>query len=176
MKWAICEARGVEIPGPHPEWHIHQAPWPEEMLFDRVRHNPVSAFTVVRNPVQRILSCFVSKLHPTRIRDLQGDHPEITLGMKFPDFVDFVCSKDDRELNEHLASQTHLLSDAHGLLPLKAVRMEQLGVQWESIAKAYRLPALRRINTNGDYQVTTKQSVVNKIRDRYKADFQIFGY
>jgi hypothetical protein len=176
VKWAICEARGVEIPGPHPEWHIHQAPWPEEMRFDRVRHNQVPAFAVVRHPVQRIVSCFVSKLHKDRIDDLRRDHPEIDLGMKFEDFVAFVCSRSDESLNEHLASQTHLLSDDCGLLPLTVLKMERIARDWAPIAKRHRLPALRKINANGEYKVKTKQSIVNKIRDRYKADFYNFGY
>lgn len=176
VKWALREAR--QLPLPVPEWDIHGAAWPESMRFDRVRENiaeGLHGFTVVRHPVSRLASCFISKLHPDRIGDLVT-HPEIRLGMTFEEFVDAVCGIPDEIANEHLASQSHLLSDHSGIIPVQIHKIESLAEAWPTIAIQFNLPVLTRMNSNGNYQVKTRQSVVDKINKRYKADLKAFGY
>jgi hypothetical protein len=185
IKWSMFEAR--KLPLPEYWWQIHKSPWPEEMSLAEVRGSGLDTLCVVRHPIHRTTSLYRSKMNPDEIGDLSTDHPEIRLGMSFREFVDFVCSTKDERCNDHLASQTWLLSDDKGIVPKHPIRLERLQAEWPRIASAYRLPRLPVLNQQGsrknaagetvasaDANPTTSQ--VSRLLWRYREDVKFFRF
>lgn len=188
VKWALREAR--KLPLPEPWWKIHEMEWPErknlgwalECAKSCVSESErMCVFTVVRNPWDRLWSCYKSKFHKDRIKDLQGDHPECKLGMSFVEFCEFVCATPDHKSCEHIRSQSAQLKSLLGprgiFIPNLVIKMEGLGIGWLNLTVKHKLPPLKRLNeTPHDKQPPYGASLAKAIGSRYAEDCQRFIY
>jgi hypothetical protein len=160
--------------------------------FERRRRRGAYAdyfcFSFVRNPWDRLVSCYLSKVagpgpHPVRMR-LGGRTGAFARGMPFAEFVRIVCDTPDERSNVHLASQTSILCDAAGaLLPDFVGRFENLAADFAAVARRIAperelpLPARNPSGTGGrDYRAYYSDADAARVGQRYARDAALFGY
>lgn len=146
-------------------------------------------FAFVRNPFDRLLSCWRQKLSTA---DSQGfnryDYDGVTVwpGMQFAEFVEAVCAISEEEANPHWRSQhITLCSDDGMLIPDFVGRFENLEESFTKVAREIALPDSLR---NLPRLLSSNQSDKLHYRDffdhqrrqlteiHYANDLEIFGY
>ncbi|MBJ3775034.1 sulfotransferase family 2 domain-containing protein [Acuticoccus mangrovi] len=99
----------------------------------RRRYPDAAVFTVVRNPFDRLASCYRSKMLEETGKVDFG--PGFARGMAFDAFVRRVAETPDRRANKHFRAQTSILFRGGEPKSLFVVRLDRLADEW---------PALRR--------------------------------
>ncbi|WP_216824141.1 sulfotransferase family protein [Dietzia sp. WMMA184] len=149
-------------------------------------------FTFVRNPYTRLLSCYLDRIHGNprsvprrRFNTVSGfsSNDEVT----FSDFVQIISSQKSIDMNDHWRDQySNLLA---GNVSFDFIgRFENMREDLEHVFKA-RIPdsdLYRRLERqNNSPQVTSAGSLLSKyysdelveiVSERYRMDFETFGY
>jgi chondroitin 4-sulfotransferase 11 len=139
-------------------------------------------FTVVRNPWDRLVSCYYNKVVQVReerhpwILGRFGDafHPD----MNFAAFAMAVMKIPDDASDEHFASQWHLLN-YRGKPPLDFIgRFENLSSDWERLQVKTGAGLLGHANRtrHPSYRTLYKPEMAVDIGQRYCEDVRHFGY
>lgn len=147
-------------------------------------------FTFVRNPFDRLVSCYENKLHTDResvgvtIKELIYDRYLMGyLGKDkgFHDWAKRVCRVPDKYADRHFISQSFGMLDEDGELVLDFVgKFERFSSDFEIIREKFDLAPLPHYNRTSKkkknwmeyYDLETAQ----KVYERYKTDIQLFGY
>lgn len=150
-------------------------------------------FCIVRNPWERVVSCFHKKItnaNTTLKLLLISRHPEINLGMCFEEFVDFLCGQHgtDENSDSHWMSQSYLLSDTFKK-PLwdHYYKLENFpdsmydavhsaGIQNFQIPMIGSSVQMKTKRKKDDYRAYFNDETWDKIAIRYRRDIEIFGY
>jgi hypothetical protein len=133
-------------------------------------------FAFVRNPWDRLLSCWLSKV--VNRNYFQFDKEELQLMQHFPSFVDFVATRNLEHCDRHLRLQSSLIDLNHVDF---IGRMESFSRDLERVATHIDIPI--------DIQVAKNVSVARKptheyyrpedietVAGLYEKDIRIFGY
>ena len=151
-------------------------------LSEIYKSRPRMVFTVVRNPWDRILSCYRDKIiykfhEPFRVYDMS---PE----MSFSDFVRVVSGIPDQDAEVHFRSQCAQTFYKGMFLPTMVLRTETISKDWGIIQSYFssscnlNLPDIgrhaKRSHIGGDIDVT--QNDIDIIASRYEKDVRFFGY
>lgn len=150
-------------------------------------------FTVVRNPWNRLVSCYKHKIqHFSRVNNgrlfigferynkilpIKAFYPE----MSFDQFVKAVCLIPDVLSDEHFRSQKRLISDPKGhLLVEKVIKYENFDKDLTSIFKILGVPDLNIPHVNrtnpSNYRHYYDTQLKNLVARRYRSDIEMFGY
>ncbi|MBA2443050.1 MAG: sulfotransferase family 2 domain-containing protein [Rubrobacter sp.] len=80
------------------------------------RYRGYFKFSFVRNPYDRLVSCYYSKINPKVVGIDQEPHDgaELRPGMSFREFAEAVCSIPDEKANVHFRSQHLAISRGAG--------------------------------------------------------------
>ena len=155
-------------------------------------------FTVVRNPFDRLRSCYSQKVkmldtHGSPLtnerfvggvsRSFRRQFGEAFHGeMSFPEFIDVVCSIPYDKADKHFRPQADFVCDARGKLLVDHVaRMENLPEEFELIrsqcgfAPEHTL-SHRNQSKHGKQRIEYRDSDYDKVRNHYANDFELFGY
>jgi hypothetical protein len=179
-------------------------------------------FVVVRNPWSRLLSAYIDKfikiprdkpeekfniniIAPVidHIYNAKGLEPDYNRSINFHQFVEYVCSKKDNQLNEHWKTQSSFLGDNNFDLIAK---LENLSQDFELIEKRINckldIPKSNKaINSNvsvfknqkngyaflypndmerslefPSYEKYYTPYLIELVREKYKKDIENFGY
>lgn len=147
-------------------------------------------FTFVRNPFERLVSCYENKLHS----DVAGlgktlsmlIYDRYLLGFLGKDrgFISFarrICLIPDRLADKHFMSQSFSLVDKNGNVLLNYVgRLENMNADYETIRQKFNFKPLPHYNKTKKekrnwmdyYDLDTARRVYR----RYKTDIEVFGY
>lgn len=150
-------------------------------------------FAFVRNPWDRLLSCFLSKIDPSKCDGgtfrngvefnfwKYGD--VFHSSMSFTDFVKATCAIPDEEADIHFGSQYQHLVDSNGELLASFVgRFESLYDDWVRIRTKLKMPRRRgdlphlmktKHQHYSDYYTSETCELVHK---RFEKDIDLFGY
>lgn len=141
-------------------------------------------FVFVRNPWDRLVSCYSQKLAP----DGQGLGREnyagqrFYVGMPFGEFAEAVCRVPDRRSNPHWRSQ-HVVACGDGgrkrVLADFVGRYERLEEDFAFVARRLGLDGgLPRLlpSGRGDYRDFYDRKLAERVAERYRLDLDIFGY
>lgn len=145
-------------------------------------------FAFVRDPRDRLASCYLQKLAPGRRGFTEREHRRLGLrvGMGFAEFVRVVHATPDSESNPHFRSQYLTVCDGDGRILADFVgRFETLAEDFRAVAQKIGAPGLRlghllrsRDPSPGKrghddlYDAETSALVA----ERYARDARIFGY
>lgn len=143
-------------------------------------------FTFVRNPFARMVSCYESKYH-TDIRSgrkRRNDFKDYFNGYLREDngfdvFVDKVCEIPLRLMDRHIRPQYDLIYDEYGHCKCDYIgKMENINEEFKAISTRYGLKPLPHYNASysGDWREYYTLDSAKKIYERYKKDFETFGY
>lgn len=133
-------------------------------------------FAFVRNPFDRVVSCWHSKVIESNYFRLDDEtHRRLA---DFPEFVAFLCSLDLQVGDPHLRLQSRLID-------LNAVdflgRHERFAEDFAEVCRTLSIPAdgVPRINTSekrNGFETYYDAGLAKRVATAYRRDFQIFGY
>lgn len=189
-KVACSTVRALLAPLEGLEWHH---PWEEETPFLRVRLEHVYRFpryfkfAFVRNPWDRLVSCYEDKIVGVRTcENNKGVHDGVFRGfeeyerdfrrMDFAGFVEFVCSVPDAEAEWHFRSQ-HTFLDMRQMDLLG--RFETFERDLATLRKRVKIPKSvphKMATKRRPYPAYYTPDLVYKVGDRYAQDIELFSY
>ncbi len=146
-------------------------------------------FAFVRNPWDRLVSCYCQKLNPNGpgLKLPVENDIELYPGMSFPAFVEAVYAIPDSEANPHFQSQHKVICDSGGDKPILADfvgRFENLAADFDLVAE--RISGAQRLQLPHVLRSRSRQSrpyadfyddrLKDLVAERYQDDIEIFGY
>lgn len=139
-------------------------------------------FAFVRNPLQRLFSCYKNKVldvRKTGAKNIFHNHG-IEPGMSFQQFVEIVSEIPDNHADRHFRSQYWFLNYRGQPLADKVFRMEDFDLNWAKLAQEYGLPhPPHRNKSRGEGQSLAEVYDVQTLglaTARYEQDLNQYGY
>ena len=146
-------------------------------------------FTFVRNPLERLVSCYENKYHADKkllaaggMKQLYFDNylfGYLRKDLGFAGFARKVAHIPDRLADRHFVGQSFLTHDGKGRATLDFVgRFEELPEAFEPIREKYDLPALKTYNVTdkGNWMDYYDLPTAHRMIKRYRRDINAFGY
>ncbi|MBP3890907.1 MAG: sulfotransferase family 2 domain-containing protein [Solobacterium sp.] len=141
-------------------------------------------FSFVRNPFDRIVSCYESKLRIDSERFNKNDFSNYFYGYiakdeGFETFVEKICSIPSRFCDRHFVPQYLLLYDQQKNCRVDFIgHFETLEEGFKPIQEKYNLKPLGHYNNSGsrDYREYYTLKTARMIYRKYKKDIKTFGY
>lgn len=146
-------------------------------------------FSFVRNPWDRLVSTYRSKLSPDnkspeqQALDLQRFRDagmRLRPDMSFTDFCEVVCDTPDDRTEKHLRSQSILLMDQETPIVAHIGKVERIQDDWNALMRhaALSAPIMHLNKTVHRHYSTyfTDNRMVNLVGDRYANDIRNFNY
>ena len=160
----------------------HRANWQYAPLA-LLRDNDYFRFGFVRNPLERLVSCYAQKVvlysrqYNMPIEFWRyGDRffPEMT----FEQFVRAVSKISDACSDIHFRSQHTFLYHKGELMVDFVGHFENLENDWQHLSERFNFPALPHYNhsSHSDYREMFTPELARLARDRYRKDIELFGY
>jgi hypothetical protein len=149
---------------------------PNQKIADIANNNFLFAF--VRNPFDRIYSCYKNK---TLIEDGKKnifEKNDIPSGISFDEFVQRVADIPDTIADRHFKAQSWFLTYQDKVIPQYVGKLETFSEDWEYLHQRFGITLPKQLNSSAHKNSTltmcdkTKQLII----DRYKDDFRLFGY
>lgn len=141
-------------------------------------------FLILRNPWERLVSCYKSKIEQNcrfGTDYILECSPDLYIGMSFEEFVAVVCKIPDSDADYHFCSQSYLMLYPDGYFPINYFcNMENLTSHMEEINSLTGIPfsPLSNLNSsnNSSYQCFYTSKLIEKVRQRYYVDIELFKY
>jgi chondroitin 4-sulfotransferase 11 len=179
IKIALAKPYGVAY-----QADIHNARWDRfSSLQELAAAEDYFRFTVVRNPWDRVASCYYHKVHlvhrdPTRQWILGSYDGLLRPSMSFPEFVAAVAKIPDAHANEHFASQWPMISHSGTLAVDHVVRFEKLAAEWQSLQSRFPFPDLPHENKTDHppYRELYCNDTRQFVAERYAQDIAKLDY
>lgn len=191
IKLALAKAAGFAFePGQDIELAVHHHPqwcWAQGKLAEA--QSGYERFTFVRNPFDRLVSCYRQKI----ITESASAHQAplfrdyffaIPANISFTDFAQRISKIPDALADSHFKSQYALLYRGEELQVDYIGKFEQFDQDWQPLAEKYQLePLLAQVNISknkagchSDYRLYYTEPLVQLIYERYRKDIHAFGY
>ncbi len=145
-------------------------------------------FAFVRNPWDRLVSCYSQKLNATGpgLKHPADKDIKLYAGMPFAEFVEAVYAIPDSEADVHFQSQCEVICGPGKDNPIMADfvgRFENLAADFDVVAERIgggqrlRLPhKLRSKRQSSSYTEFYDDRLRDLVHERYREDIEIFGY
>jgi hypothetical protein len=167
---------------------VHKTKFPRVLRVGK-SHQNYFKFTIVRNPYGRLVSCYKHKIHPDPKHSSNNYYKGVARelsrfeqfygGMTFEAFVNAVCVIPDCQADPHFRSQVSFITVKGRIVPDFVGRFENLKSDAQHIiSKAGidssfpHLMATEKVKYENFYNKELK----DKVFERYKMDFDTFGY
>lgn len=140
--------------------------------------SPYWVFSFVRNPFDRLVSCWHQKTQGSKFHRAFGEfgiYPKIP----FPEFVEIVCRIPDEKSDQHWRSQAYELLIAERLIPDFIGRFETIVRGWKMVQKKIpELPDLPHKNKSDHrhHQEYYTLDLKERVAKRYQQDLEVFNY
>lgn len=159
-------------------------------LAETARLTGCFRFGLVRNPLDRLASCYTDKVARRSGSDLQlfkeygpsiypfVPHETFDPSMSFDEFVDAVCRIPDRFADRHFRSQ-HCFLHHRGRLAVDFVgRLETIDEAWQVVRSHVDLGELPRakFTNKTDFRLMYTPRSARQAAARYATDIRLFGY
>lgn len=149
------------------------------------------SFTFVRNPWDRLVSCYMDKIRSSARKEdgsfyrkddkAMYSNSSLRPQMPFDEFVESVCKTPDRRSNRHFRSQHTFFQDRKGNLLVSEIGcFERLSEDFDRIiqlvgAQQISLPHVRR-SDRGDYREFYTPKLRDMVARRYATDISLLEY
>ncbi len=140
-------------------------------------------FTFVRNPYDRLVSCYEDKIMSDRKKEDLLIKNELYKKMPFKEFVKAIYSISDIRADQHIKSQYFFVADRKGNLLVDFIgKFENLQDDYKKICKKLgikkpkKLPTKNKSKRKKDYREYYDKETKRLVYERYKKDFEMFGY
>jgi chondroitin 4-sulfotransferase 11 len=176
MKAAMAQTLNPGFQGdPHQGWQY--------VPVALMRDNDYFRFGFVRNPLDRLLSCYSQKIvHYARRMNMPLEFwrygSRFHKDMSFEEFVTVIADIPDRLADIHIRSQ-HTFFYHKGQLMVDFVgRFENLEADWNTLRERFGFPALPHYNrsSHADFRDMYTPSIAQLAASRYQRDIELFGY
>lgn len=154
--------------------------WPT-ISPDELSSSNLFRFTFVRNPWERLVSCYNDKVR--RWRSSRADSPYfgVSTDWEFPQFVKWVVGLEEGQKffkDTHFIPQSWLLFWDSTFVVDFVGRFERLQDDWAMVSARFNLEPLRHLNARehphySSYYTRETRSLVDRY---YKMDIEFFGY
>jgi dermatan 4-sulfotransferase 1 len=147
----------------------------------RKRFSEYYISAIVRNPYQRLYSCYKDKVVNAAQKGIDNIFEPfgIEYGMPFHEFSEIICSIPDHQSDRHFRSQSSFLCHKDTLIPDFIGKFETLESDWQKLVKKFHLPQLEVRNNSSHAQSSSDHfdsSTFDIIYKRYQSDFINFNY
>jgi len=158
----------------------------EERYACHLKHEEIAAltrdnfiFAFVRNPYERIFSCYKNKIEDARTaggRNIFEKHG-ISFNISFEEFVRKIALLPDHKSDRHFRSQAWFLTREGVLLPSYVGKLESMSEDWIVLEDRFGIMPPPQINVSSDKPLPEMSNEIKKlIFKRYEEDFELFGY
>ncbi|WP_425400428.1 sulfotransferase family 2 domain-containing protein [Aeoliella sp.] len=179
IKTALATTFGVPY-----QQDIHNAAWDRvHSLRELAEMDDYFRFAVVRNPWERLVSCYYDKvrlvhLEPARQWIFPQYGERLRTDMSFVDFVRAVATLSDNGADEHFASQWPMITYEGSLAVDHVTRFEHLHQEWNRLRRRFQLTALPHENKteHPDYRELYTKELADLVGQRYALDVANLGY
>ncbi len=152
--------------------------------LDKGRYDGYFKFAFVRNPWDRLLSCYSQKLAPggQGLNKKEDAGEGLRVGMSFAEFVEAACRIPDEDANPHFRSQHLTVCGPSGEVMADFVgRFENLEEDFAHVARKIgashlQLPHLLPSKGSRPYREFYDGRLAELAGERYQLDAEIFGY
>lgn len=184
-----CRAQGISLDDLPPEQWFDAIP--------RVDRNDLHAFAgwqrfgFVRNPWDRLVSCYLSKILPDPRTPMPGFTDGIQdefhrfsvfrAGMPFDEFARACCAIPDELADEHFVSQ-HLFFETRPALPVDVTRFEDAETAFPRALQQLGLPVdsiphdKRSVGRRPYAEYYRDPRLIEQVGERYAGDVASYGY
>ncbi|MCE5318656.1 MAG: sulfotransferase family protein [Parachlamydia sp.] len=142
------------------------------IAFDPIRYKKSFKFAFVRNPWDRMVSCYFNKV-------VTQCHPNFALcfGRSFEEFVYYINSCDLAKSDIHIRLQTELIPIEHvDFIGRMESFSEDLGYVLNKLGIRYRTIPRKNRSSHEHYSKYYNNITRKIIADKYKADIKAFDY
>lgn len=173
IKTAFAKSLNKETGRIHEPRLFHYVP------LRRIAASGLWRFAIVRNPYDRIESCWRDKCFDNYKPSFKKRRLE--KGMAFRDFVEVVANTPDEQsfgFGQHWRSQTYdLMIHGHFVVDYMG-RFEAIDEAWEEVRahSMKELPDLTRVNATTEPIAIWTEEIRRMVRDRFSGDFELLGY
>ncbi|MBN1149484.1 MAG: sulfotransferase family 2 domain-containing protein [Anaerolineales bacterium] len=143
-------------------------------------------FSFVRNPYSRLVSCYVDKLYRWRRLDdvfAASSFCHLPTRTSFPGFVRAIARIPDYWANPHFKSQYSILYRRGRPLTDWVGHLESIDRDWGELAARFDLiravefhKSSHNLGPFDDYRSYYTPELARLVRQRYRRDFEVFGY
>jgi chondroitin 4-sulfotransferase 11 len=139
-------------------------------------------FAFVRNPYDRLVSCYTNKISGKSEMFLKHNK-KFKTEISFKEFVRVVSSIPNKKLDRHLKPQYLFLTDKKGnLIPDFIGKFENINEDFKKACKKAgienppELPKKNPSKRKKDYKDYYDEETKKLVQERYRKDFELFGY
>jgi hypothetical protein len=195
IKAALAPLVDIDLTNGDGNPHVADFPSPPDAPASDDRLYPdLFTFAFVRNPWDRLFSCYRDKIGgevegftsfdlKPGVADCLAGYDEFTGGMSFEDFVRAVASIPDDRADDHIRSQYTFLTNQAGTLGVDFVgRFENIEHDFARVAeeiglpKDIKLPRLQSAGSPKRHQDHYSPEVQKIVANRFRKDIELFGY
>lgn len=142
------------------------------------------AFSFVRNPLSRLVSCYESKYHIDPVKYNRSDLKKYLFGYMaedegFDSFIRKVCALPPRLMNRHFRSQYDLLYDENGNCRCDYIgHFETIEDDFKPIQERFGLRPFPHLNRSDevDWRSYYTEETLDLVLKTFNRDFEAFGY
>ena len=130
-------------------------------------------FAFVRNPFDRLTSCFRHVIQKGCLKDIQG-HPRLHRNMTFESFVDVISEIEEKSMDIHFRPQYTFIENVDFI-----GKFENLTEDFEKVCNKIGIKSdlLHENKTDKiDFKTYYTKETADKVYNLYKKDFQLFDY
>ncbi|MED4974760.1 hypothetical protein E5Z46_01980 [Geobacillus kaustophilus NBRC 102445] len=166
------------------DYSIHILNWNRKARLSE-KEKKYFKFTFVRNPFDRLVSCYSSKYHKDKEKGKDIlDFDIYLLGILrkdkgFENFVKRVVKIPDFLADRHFQSQYNLIYDKRGKCLVDYVgKFENINEEFKEIQKKFQLAPLPHFNKSdkNDWRDYYTIETANLVYKKYRKDIETFGY
>lgn len=137
--------------------------------------NSLFKFTFVRNPFDRLASCYRHVIQKGAMKNIQ-DHPDLHRGMSFEEFIDVISKIEEKDMDIHFRPQYTFIPEK----PDYIGKFETLNDDYLIICKKIGIKPPQLLHENKTDKTIYKdyytQTIIKKVVKLYKKDFKLFNY
>ncbi|MBW1789280.1 MAG: sulfotransferase family 2 domain-containing protein [Deltaproteobacteria bacterium] len=186
LKFLVAEAMGREVTG-----NVHFHKFPKVYDLKKTHYSEYFKFCFVRNPFDRVLSCYLHKFKQGKDREEGFVKKGVYLpfaeyglfhpGTSFGEFVKGISEIDDNDADAHFRSQHAFIRDGQRDIPMDFIgRLETLGPDVSHIAEKLGFPDVplhhMEKTDHAGYRQYYTADTRKLVARRYGEDLERFGY